>query len=361
MSLLVIALSGADGGVAQHLMDEGRMPHLLALVEGGASASINWLRGGSAVAAWLTVATGQLPAVHGVDANPVCRTDGFGVTLAERAHLRATPIWERIAAGGTAVQALGWPASHGTPVDEGRPGLVVAADTFFYVEGRDATNWPAFPESVSPRPMTQALSAARVHPAQLHEPVWRERLGPYGAAVVRAHGQKGLAELARLESVLAVAQRLETGMARFVFLDILERLGLPRSQPELAAILAAYGLLDSALGRLVALAGGAVDVVVMARPPTPALMAGSAPQGMAVFRTPGHEADSLLPALEPLALAAGLADMADATPYPEQREDGADEHLLACLADRYPLRCRPLKRDRMAMRAVRERGLAGGE
>jgi hypothetical protein len=368
MSLLVIALSGADGGVAQHLMDEGRMPHLLGLVEAGASGDIPWTQGDSAVADWLTVATGRPAWAHGVLANPVARADGFGVTYAERSNMRAAPVWERVARQGDPVHAIGWPATHGTCPAAEMPGLSVVADTFFHVEGRSATNWPAFPESVSPRVLTRDMVSARVHPDQLKEPPWRQRLGMPGEAVTRTAGQRGLAQMARLESAIGVSESLEGApAARFVYLDMLEVLGLPGSQAELMGAMAAYTLLDMAVGRLVALAGPGADVVVMTRPPAATLMGegtGIVPRGLAVFRTRGHQPDSLLPPSAPMELAAALGDIAGAggvvVPTLEMEEDTetATSQLAQKLAGRHQIRCKPLRADRMAIQKLQERDRA---
>jgi len=371
MSLLVIALSGADGGVIRHLLDEGRMPFLLDLIESGASGDITWTSGRSAVADWLTVATGAAAEEHGVWANPVCRADGFGVTFAERSNLRMTPVWERVAAQDNHVHVVGWPAMHRTCSTEEIPGLSVVADTFFYVEGRSAANWPAFPESVCPRFLTRDMVSARVHPEELKGPLWRQRLGAPGEALVKVAGQKGLAQLARLESTVSVSKRLGgTPAARFVFLDMVEALGLPKSQEELMGVLAAYTLLDMAVGRLIALAGNSADVVVLTRPPQSALMSRGAitvPSGLSVFKTQDHEPDSLLPAITPMELAAVLGNAAGAgnsvIPEPEATLDTElpAGQLAQRLAARHGVRCRPMRADRVAMEHVEARDRAATE
>lgn len=358
-ALLVIAVAGADGGVIQHLLDEGGLPHILSLIEAGTLAEVAWIPPSSHVAGWLTLACAAAPHDHGGLTAMVTRPDGFGVMPLDRDRLMATPLWEQIARGGRPVLVVNWPATHGS---DGPDELTVVADSFFQIEGRGRDNWPAVPESVQPRRLTKALLDARVHPADLAAS-GASALGPDEKRVVAVFEKRGAIHLARLRSIVGVAVALlgreqaqvQTQMqapASFIFLDLLEFIGLPRSARELPASIAAYRLVDAAVGRLLdAVSPEHTDIVLVTRPPTGAVQdpAGQAPRGLALFVSPDHRPDALGRGFTPLSLASEIARLAAVRACGISEPDPAGEAIAddwqRRLASRHPAVKSPLAGD----------------
>jgi hypothetical protein len=356
--LLVLALDGADGDVIQSMLDEGRLPHLLALIERGTMAETAWTPPGPGIGQWLTVATGLPPYRHGAILPTVPRPDGYGATRAERRNLKAPPLWERVAATGRETSVVNWPATQGTDVLPDMP-LTAAADTFFYMEGQSFENWPAFPESVSPRAATRGLLDSRVHAAALRDEKRPSRLGDIDGMILRTLRERGWLAVSGLESMVGVARRLMApGSASFVFLDFLEEIGLPGGRSHVEAVLGGYRLLDEAVARLVTAAGERADIAIVTRPPSTALdglSPAEAPRGIAVFVSPAHEADALAPVMTPLALAEELARMAAVSSIPPAETAApaeAADWLAPLLAERYPAQTPAMNRDRIALQAA---------
>ncbi len=67
LSVLVIAVDGADWDVLQPLIDAGEAPHLAALQRAGTSFPLRSLEVTSSPVVWTTVATGRAPEDHGID------------------------------------------------------------------------------------------------------------------------------------------------------------------------------------------------------------------------------------------------------------------------------------------------------
>src|SRR5205807_9280846 len=62
----IFALDGADWDLLTELADDGRIPNIKALVQGGASASLQTIQPTVSSMLWTTVATGLSPDRHGV-------------------------------------------------------------------------------------------------------------------------------------------------------------------------------------------------------------------------------------------------------------------------------------------------------
>ena len=124
----VFGISGATWDVAKPLLSAGRLPNLQRLIETGTSGTMLSVRAAGdkhyrPQIAWVTMATGCLPAVHGVSAFYCTATD----------CLRSS-FWETFHANGRSVGLFYWPITWPPPALNG---FVIPC-----YDARDTATWP---------------------------------------------------------------------------------------------------------------------------------------------------------------------------------------------------------------------------
>jgi len=133
---VVIGIDGADWRVIDPLVAEGRMPNLAALRERGTRGPIQTLAElPISPVVWTSVATGKVPAKHGVTWFLVDQPDGTRVPV--RSHNRQVKaLWNLLASGGKTPIVLGWWATY--PAEDVGAGVVVSDALGFHGFGRSA-------------------------------------------------------------------------------------------------------------------------------------------------------------------------------------------------------------------------------
>ena len=117
----VFAIDGADWELLSELADDGRIPNIRALVQGGTTASLQTIQPTVSPLVWTTVATGLSPDRHGVidfiDAGRNRPVDSY--------TRRSPAVWDVAEAFGRHAQVVNWwtawPPLPGTAVTYGTP------------------------------------------------------------------------------------------------------------------------------------------------------------------------------------------------------------------------------------------------
>jgi hypothetical protein len=114
--VLVIGVDGATWGEIYPLIEKGDMPNLSALVARGSTGSLETLLPTISPVIWTTIATGVLPARHGIkDFFVPAGVPGEVLPVTGRSR-KAYALWETLGAAGRSVAVIGWyatwPAEH---------------------------------------------------------------------------------------------------------------------------------------------------------------------------------------------------------------------------------------------------------
>ncbi len=103
--VIVIGVDGAEWKVIRKLWQEGELPHLRALADRGVSSVLKSAYASSPVI-WTTIATGHVPAIHGITGFVVPGPKG---DVPVSSALRRVPaIWNLLTLVGLKVAVLGW-------------------------------------------------------------------------------------------------------------------------------------------------------------------------------------------------------------------------------------------------------------
>lgn len=173
--VLVAALDGATWRVADPLLAEGRLPNLARWIEAGVRAELETLEPTVSPAIWTTIATGTLPAEHGIlgfDGVPGRTMQ----TLPNSRMRRRKAYWEILPEFGVRTGTVGywatWPAD---PMPEGSF-LLSDRVTYTRMEASVArTNIAA--DDAWPRPLLEAVADEVQRPDAIDPDVARRFLG----------------------------------------------------------------------------------------------------------------------------------------------------------------------------------------
>ena len=97
LDVLVIGVDGATWNVMRPLMRRGELPNIKRLADTGVTARFKSIRPLFSPAIWTTLATGKLPAGHGIPTFHATRHD-----------LKSSRIWDVVSAAGETVGIFGW-------------------------------------------------------------------------------------------------------------------------------------------------------------------------------------------------------------------------------------------------------------
>ena len=146
--LVLVGLDGADWGIIDPLLRQGRLPRLARLLETGARAAMRSYDPMISPLLWTTVATGVGPDVHGVaDFQAIETRTGRRIPITSRFR-RVKALWNVLGDASLTSAFVAWWASY--PAEP--------------VCGFDVTNLVSF-ETVRPRPTGRPLPAGLTFPA----------------------------------------------------------------------------------------------------------------------------------------------------------------------------------------------------
>lgn len=269
--VLLIGWDAADWKFIHPLLDDGKMPHLARLVEGGAIGNLATLQPCLSPILWTSIATGKTADKHGIAGFVEPIPGGGGVRPSTSTSRTTKAVWNILSQSGLHSVVVNWYASHPAEPIRG----VCVSNRFFEGPADAAAEWPAPPGSVHPGPLAADLADLRMHPSEIGPgqlACFIPELGLINRAVDRRPDR--LAEvIARTVSVHSVATALmETEPWDFlaVYYDGLDVAGhqfMPFHPPRMPTVSASdfrlyqhvmrelYLFHDAMLGRLLELAG----------------------------------------------------------------------------------------------------------
>ena len=319
--VLLIGWDAADWHVINPLLDNGLMPNLRRLVEGGVMGNLASLSPMLSPVLWTTIATGKRVYDHGVRWFIEPLPDRSGVRPVGTRTRQCKALWNIASESQRQSVICAWQASH--PAEPIRGAMV---SNLFCVPVSDSTpeTWPIPRGCVEPRSLQRSLAELRVHPAEIEAPPLQQLI-PRAAALDQSDPrvQRRLLflteRLAEVISVHAVATELlekQTWDFGAVYYECIDRLGhefMAFHPPRLAEVsesdfefyrdvmTGAYRFHDLMLGRLVELAGPETHIMIVSdhgfesgaqRPRGPAEPARwHRPQGIFLLHGPGIRAD----------------------------------------------------------------------
>ncbi|NOX63089.1 MAG: hypothetical protein GXP42_14270 [Chloroflexi bacterium] len=247
--LLIIGLDGADWRILEPWLNQGRLPHLAGLRDRGRWGDLrSTIRPESSVA-WTTFATGVNPGKHGVFGFVAQRLDSYEPTLNTSTAIRQPTFWARAGAAGKRVAILNAPMTY--PPQPFPNGALIAGM------------------------LTPSLRSPFTHPPDLRQRLLeavpdyvinidRSGLGlkdfiQATTQAIRARGQAARWLLEQDDWDAFVVVFTATDRLQHYALHLLEPQH-PRHDPNESAallplLLAAYQVLDEAIGRLLAAVG----------------------------------------------------------------------------------------------------------
>jgi tetratricopeptide (TPR) repeat protein len=161
--LLIMGWEGADWAQMHPLLDAGKLPNLLRLVEAGSSGALTGLSPALEPIVWTSIATGRQAEAHGVLADVEIRPDKGGVQPIGQRSWKAPAFWELLAASGLSTAVVNWPAT--SPATRW-PGIVVD-ESFATPSAMDFDTWPLAPHCVSPTSWREEMRELRLHPREI--------------------------------------------------------------------------------------------------------------------------------------------------------------------------------------------------
>jgi hypothetical protein len=173
--IVLFALDGASWRLVSPLLEEGRLPTLARLLARGAHAELGTLEPTVSPAIWTTIATGMLPARHGIlgfEGVP-----GATMETLPNSRMRRTKAWWNVLSGmGVSTGTIGWWASW--PADSLAPGSFLVSDRVPYTRMEAAVGHAGLaPDDVFPPELLAELAALVERPNEISPEAVEKFLG----------------------------------------------------------------------------------------------------------------------------------------------------------------------------------------
>ena len=328
--LLLIGWDSADWKLIHPLLDEGKLPGVAWLVEGGVSGNLATLEPQLSPMLWTSIATGKMAYHHGVKGFTEVDPVSGAIVPVSAATRQCKTLWEMLGEKGLTSHVVTWFATQG---EQGLKGKMVS-NMYGHLKGvtaeMDPSEWPPpMPGTYWPPELAAELNERRITPADITGEVIRAFV-PDGPKVDQQRDRRlqHLAEkLAEAYSVQAAACHLMQSDPDWDFMAVYFRAideichffmpyhpprmeGIPQEDFEMYqhVVNATYCAHDLMLQRLIQLAGPDTAILLVSdhgfhsdhlRPKfTPRVPAGITvwhrPHGVIMAKGPGFKADDLV-------------------------------------------------------------------
>ncbi len=328
--LLLIGWDSADWKLIHPLLEEGKLPGVAQLIEGGVSGNLATLEPQLSPMLWTSIATGKMAYHHGVKGFTEVDPVSGGIVPVSAATRQCKTLWEMLGEHGLRSHVVSWFATQG---EQGLNGKMVS-NMYGHIKGvsaeSDPSEWPEpMPGSYWPPELAVELNDRRILPADIQEDIIRAFV-PEGHKVDQQRDRRlqQLAEkLAEAFSVQAAACHLMQSDPEWDFMAVYFRAideishffmhyhppkmaGIPEDDFQLYqhVVRSTYRAHDMMLQRLIQLAGPDTAVVLVSdhgfhsdhlRPKfTPRVPAGITvwhrEQGIFLAKGPGFAADEIV-------------------------------------------------------------------
>lgn len=325
--VLLIGWDAADWKVINPLIDEGKMPNLEKLVNGGVIGNLATLDPPLSPTLWTSIATGKRPYKHGIHGfTEVDHNAPSGVRPVYITSRKVRAIWNMLSNRGYKTNVVGWWPSHpAEPIN----GTMVS--NFYQKAHKNVRKeWPLTPGAVFPEEKAQFFANMRVHPQELT----KAHLMPFVPTLTKEKYQdktyrkridaigKITADCSTVHAAATYIMEYEEWDFMAVYLDAIDHYchGFmkyhPPRRPHIKeadfelfkdVVVAGYRYHDMMLGRLMALAGEDTTIILVSdhgfhpdhlrptrlplkeEPAAPALE--HSPYGVIIMKGPGIKKD----------------------------------------------------------------------
>ncbi|HRO39607.1 MAG TPA: alkaline phosphatase family protein [Flavobacteriales bacterium] len=161
--VLLIGWDSADWKTIHPLMDQGLMPNLQRMVEGGTIGRLATLVPPLSPMLWTSIATGKRPYKHGIIGFTEPTADGGSVRPVTNVHRRVKAIWNMLDQRGLRSHVVGWWPSHPAEPING----VMVSNFFQRAHQPGHLPWPLPEGAVHPPGLREEFAKLRVHPDEL--------------------------------------------------------------------------------------------------------------------------------------------------------------------------------------------------
>ncbi len=163
--VLLVGWDSADWKVINPLMDEGKMPHVQQLLEGGVMGNLATLYPILSPMLWTSIATGKRAHKHGIHGFTEPDPMVGGVRPITNLSRKTKALWNILSQSGRKCIVVGWWPSHpAEPLPDG----VMISNQFQRAPSTDPSQpWPMPRGTVHPARLVEPLGEMRIHPAEL--------------------------------------------------------------------------------------------------------------------------------------------------------------------------------------------------
>lgn len=282
--VLLIGLDAADWGVIDPLLEAGRLPNLVRLIEGGWREALIASPPLLSPVVWTSIATGRRPHQHGIHGHFQPWRNGRGVSPVLAPARDAPALWDLLAGARPPrrTHVISWPVTHPAEAVAG----IMVSDQFALSSayGMTTIGLDADDDTVQPPHARAALAAIRRGPRDIDAALLRQFI-PRFDEIDRACDNRPdtvAAALAEAETICAVAEQVmahdpawDLAAVHFPGIERLSRAFMefhPPRRPHVDAenfdryrnvVAAGYAHHDRLLGRLIERAGDGAAVVIV--------------------------------------------------------------------------------------------------
>ena len=160
---LIIGWDAADWKFLNPLIDQGHMPNLKKLVEGGVMGKLSTLDPPLSPTLWTSIATGKRPYKHGIHGFTEPRPDGKGLRPMNITARQCKAIWNILTQHGLKTHVVGWWPSHPAEPING-----VMVSNLYQQSGKTTPdNWPMQKGTLHPAEQEELYKSLRVHKMEI--------------------------------------------------------------------------------------------------------------------------------------------------------------------------------------------------
>jgi len=156
---LVIGWDAADWKFLTPLMDQGLMPNLKKLVEGGVSGRLSTIDPPLSPTLWTSIATGKRPYKHGIHGFTEPTPDGKGLRPMNITSRKCKAIWNIFTQQDLKSHIVGWWPSHPAEPING----TMVSNLYQKSKPSEFIDWPMLEGTVHPKEKEELYKALRVH------------------------------------------------------------------------------------------------------------------------------------------------------------------------------------------------------
>ena len=161
--VLLIGWDAADWKFITPLLDQGLMPNLQKLIEGGVKGRLATLDPPLSPTLWTSIATGKRPYKHGVHGFTEPNPHGVGIRPIPITNRKVKAIWNILSQHDFKTHVVGWWPSHPAEPING----IMISNFYQQVTAAYGEEWPLPLGCIHPKELTEVFAGLRVHPKEL--------------------------------------------------------------------------------------------------------------------------------------------------------------------------------------------------